>query len=141
MAEDCIFISVLGKCPPKQQLSQSRPDGARLRHIIDASIRYGDSLHIDIQQKLDLDKNLQVYYHKNCISTYLTCAPASTPSHVDGPLPKRTRSSDVPAFNFREHCIYCGEKVLDRKRQEKSESMGASISCEGSGDKRGGRRG
>ena len=81
MAEDCIFISVLGKCPPKQQLSQSRPDGARLRHIIDASIRYGDSLHIDIQQKLDLDKNLQVYYHKNCISTYLTCAPASTPSH------------------------------------------------------------
>ena len=112
MAEDCIFISVLGKCPPKQQLSQSRPDGARLRHIINASIRYGDSLHIDIQQKLDLDKNLQVYYHKNCISTYQTCAPASTPSHVDGPLPKRTRSSDVPAFNFREHCIYCGERCL-----------------------------
>ena len=55
---------MLGKCPPKQQLSQSRPDGARLRHIIDASIRYGDSLHIDIQQKLDLDKNLPDGFYK-----------------------------------------------------------------------------
>ena len=56
------------KMSTKQQLSQSRPDGARLRNIIDISIRYGDSLHIDIQEKLDLDKNLQVYYRRNCIS-------------------------------------------------------------------------
>ena len=71
MAEDCIFISVLGKCPLKQQLSHSRPDGARLHNIIDDNIWYGGSLCIDIQEKLDFDQNLQVYYQRNCISKYL----------------------------------------------------------------------
>ena len=32
MAEDCVFKCVLGKCPLKQKLSRSQPDGARLRN-------------------------------------------------------------------------------------------------------------
>ena len=47
MAETRIFMYVLGKCPPKQQLSQSQPDSARQCNTTDASIWYGDSLHID----------------------------------------------------------------------------------------------
>ena len=55
MAEDCVFKCVLGKCPVKQKLSRSQPDGARLRNIIDASIQYGASLHVDLQEQLDAD--------------------------------------------------------------------------------------
>ena len=44
MAKDCVFKYVLGKCPVKQKLDRSQPDGARLRNIIDASIRLGDML-------------------------------------------------------------------------------------------------
>ena len=111
MAEECIFKSVLGKCPAKQKLSKSQPDGARLHSIIDASIRYGDSLHGYLQRQMELDKNLQVYYHKHCISTYLICAPSGSQllEPADYPPAKRTKRSDVPAFKFKEHCIYCGE--------------------------------
>ena len=35
MAEYCVFKCVHGKCPMKQKLSRSQPDGARLRNIID----------------------------------------------------------------------------------------------------------
>ena len=55
---------------------------------------------IDIQEKLDLDKHLQVYYHKDCVSKYL-------PSHADDPIAKCRRRSDRPALNFRKHCSYC----------------------------------
>ena len=74
--EECIFKSVLGKCPAKQKLSKTKPDGARLRNIIDASKRYGDSLHACLEQQMELNENKQVFYHNNCISTYLTCAPS-----------------------------------------------------------------
>ena len=62
MAEDC----VLGKCPVKQKLSRSQPDGARLCNIIDASIYYDDSLHVGLQEQLDANENLQVSYHRPC---------------------------------------------------------------------------
>ena len=55
MIEDCVFKCVLGKCPVKQKLCRSQPDGARLRNIIDASIQYGNSLHVDLQEQLDAD--------------------------------------------------------------------------------------
>lgn len=119
MAEDCVFKSVLGKCPAHQQLSRSQPDGARLHNIIDASIRYRDSLHVYLQDQLDLDENMQVYYHRHCISTYLTCAPVRSQSlDAECPPAKRMRRSDIPIFTFREHCIYCGEScVLEKDRK------------------------
>lgn len=110
MTDKCVFESVLGKCPASQQLSKSQPDGSRLRKIIDASLRYGDSLHELLQEKLEADPATQVYYHKHCVSTYLTCAPSSSnPACVDDRPRKRVRRSDGQAFSFREHCIYCGE--------------------------------
>ena len=68
MAEDCVFKCVLGKCPVKQKLSRSQPDGARLRNIIDASILCGDSLHVDLLGQLDAKENLQVSYNRSCIT-------------------------------------------------------------------------
>lgn len=110
MSEDCLFKVVLGKCPHKEKLSRSQPDGARLRNIIDASIRYGDLLHVTLQEKLDSNENTQVYYHRHCISTYLTCAPSTSQSvDVQCPPHKRIRRSDIPVFKFREHCLYCGK--------------------------------
>ena len=70
MAEYCVFKCVHGKCPMKQTLSRSQPDGARLRNIIDASIQYGDSLHVDLQVQLDANENLQMSYHRSCITWY-----------------------------------------------------------------------
>ena len=75
MAEDCVFKCVHRKCPMKQKLSQSQPDGARLRNIIDASIQYCDSLHVDLQEQLDANENLQMSYPRSCITWYITHAP------------------------------------------------------------------
>ena len=116
MAQEHIFKSVLGKCPAKQKLSQSKPDGAGLGNIIQASVHYGDNLHEYLQEQLDLNEHLQVFYHQHCISTYLACAPSGSKSlPVDQAPIKRMRRSDVPTFNFREHCIYCGECCMIEK--------------------------
>ena len=58
IGEYCVFKCVHGKCPVKQKLSRRQPDGARLRNIIDASIQYGDSMHVDLQEQLDANENL-----------------------------------------------------------------------------------
>ena len=108
MAEYCVFKCVHGKCPMKQKLSRSQPAGARLRNIIDASIQYGDSLHVDLQEQLDANENLQMSYHRSCITWYLTHAPESETGERCSPV-KRKRRSAIPLFKFREHCIYCGE--------------------------------
>ena len=68
MAEDCVFKCMLGTCPVKQKLSRSQPDGARLRNIIDASIQYGDSLHVALQRQLDANES------GHCIYCGETCA-------------------------------------------------------------------
>ena len=112
MAEDCIFKCVLRKCPVKQKLSRSQPDGARLRNIIDASIRYGDCLHVDLQEQLDDNENLRVSYHRQCITWYLIQAPASSETGERCSPVKRKRRSGIPVFKFREHCIYCGETCV-----------------------------
>ena len=105
---DCVFKCVLGKCPVKQKLSRSQPDGAILRNIIDAIIQYGDSLHVDLQEQLDANENLQVSYHGSCINWYLTHAPESETGELCSPV-KCKRRSAIPLLKFRDHCIYCGE--------------------------------
>ena len=50
-------------------------DGAKLLKIIDASITYGESLHVDLQEQLDANENLQVSYHRSGITGYLRHAP------------------------------------------------------------------
>ena len=114
MAEDCVFKGVFGKCPVKQKLSWSQPDGARLRNIIDASIQYGVSVHVDLQKQLDANENLQASYHRPCITWYLTHAPESETGEMCSPV-KCKRRSAIPLFNFREHCIYCGETCAVKK--------------------------
>ena len=96
----------------KQKLSRSQPDGARLRNIIDASIHYGDSLHVDLQEQLDANKNLQVSYHRPCITWYLTHVPESETGDRYSPV-KRKRRSAIPLFKF--SCIYCGETCAVEK--------------------------
>jgi len=106
MAEYCVFKCVLGKCPVKQKLSRRQPDGARLRNIIDASIQCGDSLHVDLQEQLDANENLQMSYPRSCITWHLTHAPESETSERCSPV-KHKRRSAIPLFKFRQHCIYC----------------------------------
>ena len=107
MSEDCVF---------KLCLSRSQPDGARLRNITDASIQYGDSLHVDFQEQLDANENLQVSYHRPCITWYLTPAPESETIERCSPV-KRKRRSAIPLFKLREHCIYSGEAYVLWKKK------------------------
>ena len=93
MAEECVFKCVLGKYPVKQKLSRSQPDGARLRNIIDASIQYGDSLHVDLPKQLNANENLQVSYHRSCITWYLTHAPESETGETCSPVKRKRRSA------------------------------------------------
>lgn len=123
----CVFKC---KFPLKPPLSRSQPDGVRLRKIIDASISYGDSLHCDLQRRLDGD-NSQVYYHRGCISKYLMHVPASSPADAIylSPPVKRSRHSDVTDVTFKEHCIYCGD-CCTREKDKKNRWIPAYLVTE-----------
>ena len=65
-------------------------------------------MHVDLQEQLDANENLQMSYHGSCITWYLTHAPESETGERCSPV-KHKRRSAIPLFKFREHCIYCGE--------------------------------
>ena len=80
---------------------------------MNASKALGDSLHLKLQGQIESNQQLQFYYHKFCISSYLSLT-FSTPKCLSDqesnqPPVKRTRKSQESEFNFRKHCLYCGD--------------------------------
>jgi len=105
MEKKCI---ICGSSAPKLT------DSARISAFRQASNQRGD----DLAERL-ADDATTFWCHKNCMSTYCS------PDHIQRLLKKRTesenpdssewsskrlRSSTEGSFNFREHCLFCGEE-------------------------------
>ena len=107
----------------KQKLSLSRSDGSRLTTIVNVSNALGNSLHLKPQGQIESNQQLQFYYHKFCISSYLSLT-SSTPKCLSDqestqPPVKRTRKSQESEFNFRKHCLCACEIEKDAKNRKR----------------------
>ena len=86
---------------------------ARIDSIVKASKIYRDDLHVELEQQVEEDENLTVYYHRNCVSRYTSSSNTAkhTPEHsnVNDPPVKKARRSQS-SFDFFSQCLYCGER-------------------------------
>ena len=107
-------------CPASQDgksLSKSR--AKRIHSIIKASRdAHHDGRHEYLGQILENDKEAVIWCHRSCVATYVTTEHLNRPSkrlsnrpiNNDVPQEKRYRRSEMPSrFNFREHCLFCGQ--------------------------------
>ena len=85
---------------------------ARIDSIIKASKVYRDDLHVELEQQIEVDENLIIYFHMNCVSRYtsLTNTTRHTLDHSvnDPPANKFCRSQT--SYDFFSWCLYCGDK-------------------------------
>ena len=75
---------------------------------------YRDHLHVELEQQIEEDENLTVYFHMNCVSRYTssTNTDIHTLDHsVNDPPAKKFRRSQTP-FDFFSQCLYCGDKYV-----------------------------
>ena len=114
--ESCYFEP----CPASQDgksLSKSRAQ--RIRSIIKASKEvHRDGRHEYLERLLENDKEAFISCHRSCVSTYVSTEHLNRPSkrltsrpiNDDVPREKRSCRSETPTrFDFREHCLFCGQ--------------------------------
>ena len=114
MAE-CFFKEKYGiDCKSEDKLSQSRGP-SRIQSIIAASKAYGDGLHLTLERQLATNEEISLSYHKNCVSRYTSRTNLAHHKKVttdtdaqEQPTKKRLRRS-AEHFDFKKHCLYCGE--------------------------------
>ena len=107
---------MLGKCPKQQQHSRKQPDGFRSCRIIEISIQYGDSWHVSLQELLNMNAHMQLYYHKHCLPTYLLCAPSNSKSVcLEDCSCKRIKRLHIFTFSLRKHFLCCGKNCEIKK--------------------------
>lgn len=115
---DCMLKSI-GRCTnPDQKLQEAGAD--RIKSIIHASRIYDDDFHISLEAQAQ-NEAFTAHYHKNCVSTYVSkhhlqrFLKSGKAEHNEYPDPpaKRTRSSiSESVFNFKKHCLFCGEECV-----------------------------
>jgi len=114
----CIFCKEDGS---KKELSVAGTD--RIQTIIESSKRRFDDLHEDLETRLLADKHLEVLCHRDCVSTYTSKSHSkrhlnklsASKGSEETSAGKRLRRSGSTTFNFnfRQHCLFCGEECLD----------------------------
>ena len=94
----------------------------RIQNIIRCSQLYQDNIHEKLQPQFDRNSGIILQAHKVCIEKYLhpnevqkAVKRYAGDADVSIPAPKRAKRSEVPKFNFQQHCIYCGEECLVKK--------------------------
>ena len=120
--EQCFFEP----CPESQAgktLTRSGPK--RIRSIIKASKEvHGDGRHENLELQLANDENAFIFCHRSCVSSYVSTEhlkrsskhPSSIAASNDIPHAKRSRRSETPIlFNFKKHCIFCGDECVMEK--------------------------
>ncbi|EDO50031.1 predicted protein [Nematostella vectensis] len=125
MANKCFFDWKF-HCDGKGVLGKAGP--ARIESIIKFSKDYNDDIHVTLAEQLKRNSLLTIQCHRDCVSTYTSKqhldrhkkrqgGGTSTSEAASQPVQKRRRS-DVPAFSFKEHCLFCGE-LCEIKRNKK----------------------
>ena len=70
MAMKCLFKFRYGPECDNSKPCSSNKGHARIDSIIKASKVYRDDLHVELEQKVEEDETLTVYFHRNCVSRY-----------------------------------------------------------------------
>ncbi|KAG0727209.1 hypothetical protein GWK47_035120 [Chionoecetes opilio] len=112
--EDCFFTG--HGCKAGGECGNINP----LR-IIKASKDRDDTLHIELEKKLRLNPDMKVKCHKSCVSTYTSRhhiqrsrkRHGQTERSFSEPL-TRKRRSDPSEFEFKKHCLFCGEMCVPK---------------------------
>ena len=118
MEEQVCTFSFKFDCKPGN-CSQNK-DQLRINSIINASKLYKDDLHTLLEPQLNENADLKIWFHKNCVSRYLS--PKSLVklqcTELNEPTQKKLRHSHT-FFDFQTHCLYCGEEC-DLKKDSKN---------------------
>jgi len=84
----------------------------RIQNIIRCSQLYQDTIQKKLQPQLDRNSDIVLQAHKVCIEKYLhpkevqkAVKRHTGDTDVSIPAPKRAKWSEVPRFNFQQHCI------------------------------------
>lgn len=94
----------------------------RIRTIISCSEVYGDRKETELQNRLAEDQDLKFKCHKSCVSKYTDKNKVTryetrkrSCEEVGEKQQPKVRRSVTSSFNFRQHCIYCGEDCVVEK--------------------------
>ena len=108
----------------------------RIQNIIKCSHLYEDSIHERLQSQFNSDSSLVLQAHKVCVEKYLHSKEVQKAlkrhagnTDVSMPTLKRARRSELPKFNFLQHCIYCGEECQVEKDQKKPSRWRPAYIC------------
>ena len=113
-------------------VGKSRNHGCdQIQSIINASSSYGNNLNAELQRQLDENPDLVIYYHRNCVSRYVTPSNFLKIMYDSGDCEERGNTnrvhrSDTPKFDFKEHCLYCGQICNVKKTSQSPTPMEAS---------------
>ena len=91
----------------------------RIKNIISASISREGLIHIGLQEDLDNNPNLALQFHKSCVSSYTSKTHIARERKRIGTIDthdhqQKRRRSEFSSFDFRVHCLICGEKCLSK---------------------------
>ena len=124
MASDCnkCLLEPIRKCTHLKE-SLVETTHFRIQRVISSSKQRNDSFHKTITDRLELNPDLKLFTHRNCVTSYTSSfnisrvlkrqtaststSPAST-SPTSQPA-KRLRTQAVAGFSFKEHCLFCGQ--------------------------------
>ena len=116
MANPCIFKWKFN-CDGRDY-DLTKVGAARIATVIKFSKEYQDGMHVDLEEALAGNPELAIDCHRNCVSTYTSKlhlsrqkkrqSSSSDPGTSSQPSKKHCRSQ-VPAFKFKENCLFCGE--------------------------------
>lgn len=129
---DCFF-----QCNLQTPTSSVGPE--RIKTILECSKRREDGLHDVLQTKLESETNATINCHRACVSTYTSSwhinvhlKRKSKTSHKDPspsvPPAKRCRRSEAD-FDFKLHCIFCGEQCSTSPSRKNPKRWRAAFLC------------
>ena len=105
--EQCFFKDYY-KCSEKDGELKSNKDSSRITSITAACVKRGETeLYEHLQSLTAPTSTPKILYHTKCFSKFCSVK-SQRKSSADTKDAKRRRS-DTPAFDFKLHCLYCGE--------------------------------
>jgi len=119
--ETCLFAKI-STCKCSENTALTKPGPERIQTIINSSKIYGDGLFKELEEHIESDNECSFFCHKSCVSSYTSKqhisrvlkrkGDAATCSHIS---PKKKRRSSMPDFDFRKHCLFCGNDCILEK--------------------------
>jgi len=111
----------------------------RISNIIRCSKIYGDGKHFDLQEALNQNSELTIKCHKTCVSTYTSSRQTDrykrqNDREADSAIPRKVTRQSLSkpggeTFNFRQHCLFCGDHCDIEKDKRHPSRWRAAYLC------------